>query len=31
VANQVHAILLKSGCTNRAEAIAWAHRCRLLD
>ena len=24
VANQVHSILLKTGCANRAEAIAWA-------
>jgi DNA-binding CsgD family transcriptional regulator len=31
VANQVHAILVKSGCANRAEAIAWAHRHHLLD
>ena len=31
VANQVHGILVKSGCANRAEAIAWAHRHRLLD
>jgi DNA-binding CsgD family transcriptional regulator/tetratricopeptide (TPR) repeat protein len=30
VANQVHGILVKSGCANRAEAIAWAHRHRLL-
>lgn len=31
VANQVHGILVKSGCANRAEAIAWAHRHRLLE
>jgi DNA-binding CsgD family transcriptional regulator len=31
VANQVHGILVKSGCANRAEAIAWAHRHHLLD
>ncbi len=31
VANQVHSILVKTGCANRAEAIAWAHRSRLLN
>lgn len=26
VANQIHSILVKTGCTNRTETIAWAHR-----
>ena len=31
VANQMHSILVKSGCANRTEAVAWAQRCGHLD
>ena len=31
VANQMRAILLKSGCTNRTEAAAWAHNRGLTS
>jgi DNA-binding NarL/FixJ family response regulator len=30
VANHVRAILVKTGCANRAEAAAWAQRTGLL-
>src|SRR5262249_9513136 len=30
VANHIRAILIKTGCANRAEAAAWAQRAGLL-
>ncbi|MGD9750077.1 MAG: AAA family ATPase [Acidimicrobiia bacterium] len=30
VANQIHSILVKTGCANRSEAIAWALQHRAL-
>jgi len=30
VANHIRAVLVKTGCANRAEAAAWAQRAGLL-
>ena len=30
VANQVRAVLLKTGCANRTEAAAWGHAHGLM-